>query len=412
MGSHTTSVNFSSYDTSHYSYASINSSYPITNAYTASSSTTYSQINWKTGSNAETYVYLKFALSIPSNATITSVTVKAKGYVSTTTAARVSARQMWLADSSNQTTFGTALTMSTTASEQTFSNSGITWTPSMLNNLCVQYYVKRGTSNTSTNYYIRAYGGTVSVTYTVPDFTITATNNTSYSFTVPSTVESGSGYTITSSSSSSPSSLGLIVTVNGTDVTSNFTYAGGVYVCSVSSVTANQTVIINYAVTYSVTISNSTTVSVSASPTTNIAPNGSSTITVSGTTLPSALGIIIKDNGTDITNLFTAGPVSCYYTITPINEDHVVVINYAIALYFKNGTTWVQVSKAYKKVSGSWVLQNDLTTVFDPSIKYRKYVRPLNATISQSGTNINVSSVFGEGNATVEQDGTILEFFE
>ncbi len=248
MGSHTTSAHFSSYDTSHYSYYNVNSSYPLSNAYSESSSTSYAQIRWTRGASAQTYIYYKFALSIPSNATITSVTVKSKAYVNTTTASRVTTRTMQLADSRDQTTFGSTLTIGSSATEQTFSNTGITWTPEKLNNLCVKFLIVRGTSNVTSSYNLQIYGGTVSVTYTLPDCTITTTNNTSYSFNVPASYESGNAFTITCSNSSSPSALGLTVTVNDTDITSQFVSAGGVWVCTISGLSVNVAVVINYAV--------------------------------------------------------------------------------------------------------------------------------------------------------------------
>lgn len=42
------------------------------------------------------------------------------------------------------------------------------------------------------------------------------------------------------------------------------------------------------------------------------------------------------------------------------------------ALYFKENGTWKAVTKAYKKVNGSWVEQLDLTTVFDQTKNYVK----------------------------------------
>ncbi|MBO7536318.1 MAG: hypothetical protein J6T34_04170, partial [Bacilli bacterium] len=102
-------ADFSSYDTTNYSWASVSSSYPMTNAYDDSSSTSYAQVNWTTGSGAETYVYMKFNLSaIPVGATIKSVAASAKGYVNTTTSSRVTTRQMQLA--SGTTLKGSALT--------------------------------------------------------------------------------------------------------------------------------------------------------------------------------------------------------------------------------------------------------------------------------------------------------------
>lgn len=211
-------ANVSSYDSTNYSYASINSQYPISNAYTASNSTTYCQVNLTTGSNAETYVYLKFDFSaIPSNATIKSVTAKAKGYISTTTASRVGTRQMQLA--AGTALKGSALTMSNTASEQTFSSVG-DWTRAEIVTAGVRYYAKRGTSNTSTNYYIRMYGATMTVTYEYEEttYTITVSNSTSAIVTSSdSEVAAGSEVCINASTLS-----GITIKDNGTDITSQF----------------------------------------------------------------------------------------------------------------------------------------------------------------------------------------------
>ena len=42
------------------------------------------------------------------------------------------------------------------------------------------------------------------------------------------------------------------------------------------------------------------------------------------------------------------------------------------AIYFKDNGTWTKASGVYKKVSGSWVLQSDLTNVFDANTNYVK----------------------------------------
>ena len=42
------------------------------------------------------------------------------------------------------------------------------------------------------------------------------------------------------------------------------------------------------------------------------------------------------------------------------------------ALYFKHNGSWVEASKAYKKVSGVWVEQADLSTVFQSGVNYIK----------------------------------------
>ena len=214
----TISVDVSSHDTTHYSYASVSSSYPLSRAYTASDSTTYGQVSWKTGSGAETYVYLRFDFSsIPSDATIKSVSAKAKGYVNTTSSSRVTTRQMQLA--TGTTLKGSALTLSTSTSEQTFSNVG-TWTRAELLNAGVRFYVKRGTSNTSSTYNLRMYGATMTVTYEYNETTYTITVNNSTSATVtanPDEVLQGEDSLIRSNTISN-----LVIKDNGVDITNQF----------------------------------------------------------------------------------------------------------------------------------------------------------------------------------------------
>ena len=214
----TISAHPTSYDTTNYSYASISSSYPISNAYTDSNSTTYCQVSWKTGSGAETYIYLKFDFSsIPVGATIKSVSAKAKGYVNTTNSSRVTTRQMQLA--AGTTLKGSALTISTSTSEQTFSNVG-TWTRAELLTAGVRFYVKRGTSNTSSTYNLRMYGATMTVVYEYQETTYTITVNNSTSATVtanPSEVVAGEDSVVRSDTISN-----LTVKDNNVDVTSQF----------------------------------------------------------------------------------------------------------------------------------------------------------------------------------------------
>lgn len=40
-------------------------------------------------------------------------------------------------------------------------------------------------------------------------------------------------------------------------------------------------------------------------------------------------------------------------------------------VWFKQGGSWVEASKAYKKVSGVWVEQSDIASLFDPSTHYK-----------------------------------------
>lgn len=63
------------------------------------------------------------------------------------------------------------------------------------------------------------------------------------------------------------------------------------------------------------------------------------------------------------------------YDITNISSDHVIVVTASggtSKLYVKSNGTWREVTAAYKKVSGSWVLQSDVTTVFQSGTNYKQ----------------------------------------
>lgn len=161
----------SSIDSS-YSYASISGG---SNAYTESSSTTYATINLTTGSGATTYVYYKFDTSdIPAGATIDSITCSAKAYINTTNSSRITTRQIQLF--SGTTAKGSAATISN--STTAFSITPGSWTRNELNDLRIRLYAVRGSSNTTTTYYFRFYGATVTINYSVNGtaYTVVATS--------------------------------------------------------------------------------------------------------------------------------------------------------------------------------------------------------------------------------------------
>lgn len=421
-----------SYDTSHYSYASISSYDPISNAYTDSSSTTYAEVSWKTGSGAETYVYLKFNFSaIPEGATIKSVAAKAKGYINTTSSSRVTTRQMQLA--TGTTLKGSALTLSTSTSERTFSDTG-TWTRAELLNAGVRFYVKRGTSNTSSTYKMRIYGATMTVEYEYDEvsYTITVSNSSSASVTAsPSEVVQGESSVIKIDDIS-----GLIVKDNGTDITSQFTqrqdtaesysvtnisatygfevngngyyesnnqgHSSSAAVCRVDfhlPVAATITFsVINYAEsTYDFgllsdideTLSTSSSADSSNVYWSGQDNNSSSVQTVTYTMSAGDHFVYVKyfkDNYTDSYNdslqfkvaitlnePFTPG-VYYGYTISNVQADHTILVALAVTdtISFKANGVWVTTEKVYKKINGAWVEQSDLTTVFSPGVNYVK----------------------------------------
>lgn len=53
-----------------------------------------------------------------------------------------------------------------------------------------------------------------------------------------------------------------------------------------------------------------------------------------------------------------------------IDVTYTVPVPQTDKLYFKNNGSWVEATKAYKKVSGVWVEQSDLTNVFSNNINY------------------------------------------
>ena len=124
--------------------------------------TTYAQVNLTTGSRATTNAIWKFdCSSIPVDATIISVTCKAKCSINNTQSNRIATRKIQLY--SNTTAKGSAYTVanSTTA----FSITAGTWTRAELLNARIRLDATRGTSSTSSSYYFRFYGATLTVTY-------------------------------------------------------------------------------------------------------------------------------------------------------------------------------------------------------------------------------------------------------
>lgn len=128
----------------------------------SSSSTSYVNAYLKTGSRAETNLIYSFDVSsIPEDAIITSVTCSAKAYISNTQSNRISTRTVQLY--SGSTAKGSAYTFST--STTAFNLSCGTWTRDELKNCRIVVKAIRGTSNTTTNYYIRFYGATLTIKY-------------------------------------------------------------------------------------------------------------------------------------------------------------------------------------------------------------------------------------------------------
>lgn len=211
----------SGYDETNHAYASVNSSYPLsTPVGHGSDSTTYSQWNITTGSSAESYVYYLFDLSeIPADATINSVACSAKATISSTTSRRIATRTMQMYHGTS-TAKGSATTISTTASAYTMSVG--TWTRAELDDCRIRIYTKRGTSSTTTTYYNRFYGATLTVSYTYNDVSYTITTTASAGGTIDpsgeSDVSQGSDFVLTATPDTDYDLKKI--TLDGVDVTS------------------------------------------------------------------------------------------------------------------------------------------------------------------------------------------------
>ena len=145
---------------SDHAYASITST---KNAYNPSSNTSYATISLTTGTNAVTYVYFTFDFSeIPAGSTIDSISCSAKTYINTTNSSRITTRQARLYSGSTAKGSASTISNSTTA----YSMTPGSWTRDELQNASLRIYVQRGTSNPTSNYYVRVYGATFTVEYT------------------------------------------------------------------------------------------------------------------------------------------------------------------------------------------------------------------------------------------------------
>lgn len=152
-----------SYDSDREWYSSTGS---ISDAYTDADSTSYITIYLTRGSGARTYIAFNFDFSsIPENAVITSVSAQVKCSISNTQSSRVSTRtaQLYAGDTAKGSPHSLANTTTI------FLLSGGTWTRAELDELKLKLIAVRGSSSTTSNYYIRFYGATVTVDYEYDD---------------------------------------------------------------------------------------------------------------------------------------------------------------------------------------------------------------------------------------------------
>lgn len=155
----------SGYVSDDYAYESASN---IENGYNSADNTTYATINLTTGKSAETYIYYTFDLSaIPDGAAIISITCSAKSQISSSTSSHVAERTMQLY--SGTTAKGSSVQINSPFISSVTKMTVGDWTADELKDCRLKLYAKRGSSNTSTTYYIKFYGATLTVEYAEPD---------------------------------------------------------------------------------------------------------------------------------------------------------------------------------------------------------------------------------------------------
>lgn len=78
-------------------------------------------------------------------------------------------------------------------------------------------------------------------------------------------------------------------------------------------------------------------------------------------------------NGATVFLTYSVAGVYYTYATTISSDMTIAVVIGSVAtdsLFFKDNGSWVEAAYAYKKVNGSWVLQTDLTNVFDSNTNY------------------------------------------
>lgn len=206
-----------SFDDDNSQYASINSSYPISRALDGSDST-YARINITTGSRATTYLYFDFDTSaIPDGSTITSVSCTAKAALSSTNSSRITTREIQMC--TGTTTKGSSTNIGTSTNTITLSVGS--WTLAELRNASVRCYIVRGTSNTTSTYYVSFYNATLTVAYEFEGtmYEITTSSQTDAATISPASEEVMQNEDYKAIIDTADVST-IVVTDNGTDVTS------------------------------------------------------------------------------------------------------------------------------------------------------------------------------------------------
>lgn len=153
----------SAYDSSQSSYASVNSSYPLSNGLNSSpDSDTYAEINLTTGNRAASMLAVKFDMSqVPVGATIDSIACRIKARISNSSPyVLTGVAQLYY----GATAMGGEVELGTSAVAQTFNDVGY-WDRDRLSQLTLLITCTRGVMGGSNSQTLRFYGAELVVNY-------------------------------------------------------------------------------------------------------------------------------------------------------------------------------------------------------------------------------------------------------
>lgn len=172
----------------------------IETGYNPATNTSYAQFNATKGANAETWVYYTFTPNLPNGATITGISCEAKSYITNTRAFSVRTIQLY----TGTTAKGSSEALTTISETFSFTETVSDWTVSELNNIRVVLHAVRGTSNTSTDYYVRFFGATLTIGYTF--------EGVAYEITSSSNIPNTKGVSISPEYQLQPSAASITIT--------------------------------------------------------------------------------------------------------------------------------------------------------------------------------------------------------
>lgn len=396
--------------------ASVNSSYPYSNAFNKGiSNTTYAEWSMVTGSTAYTRVYYGFDTStLPENAIIQSVTCKVKAQSENDGILKAGNDKIKLFSGTSEIEKTETSGISTiTTDAAVIEIPSVGWNREELNDVRLYIQGTRGTSDVNTAYYMRLYGAELTISYMVPSTgqsEIVVINSTGY--TGQSNISSSSGLSNPQSGSSGTSaayfngSSGTLVSIYWTFDCSSIPEKAIInsVVCKAKAKVYNASNHTNtYLQLYSGTTPKSNTVSYVSTTETVY------TLTADNFTREELQNVrlyqCVQSTGSTTTRrraYFYGADLTIEYTYK--NEKFILRMN----------GSWNEVLKVYKKVNGSWVEQTDLINVIDTSKKLVSGIASSsggnsdNSGSSPSVVNINVS--YNLNGATIGSNMTVDDF--